>query len=503
MPNTHNYRVFIPLMISLLLAGLTAVEAAGTGVGTTNTQDAFSSASRRYVHIAANQYWITFHNGVSPVLAVSSDGSSWTEVNTGNSDNHLFTTPDPVPSDWGALFSGRTLYLAGATSSMAYFEKYQINAAGVVAKDETRTESVGTHGSNNETNLSLTAGGLVRVFWRYDPRIYLFAGNAGETIWSDQYKSGYITQVNSFFPFALPLGTADDPNENLVMIALDDVSEHQIRSMPYTDATNTWGSAELVADDLNLVGSQPYCRQVSAVKTDDGRSHLVYITNNGLIVHKIRSSSVGGTWTTPSSNITGIDTHTRLSLSTDGLALWLFYDKNMQQLFMRHWIANTWGDETVVKSSTTSLQGAITSSEHVVNDQIGLAWTEGLAVPYVVEFAKVNIGTATPTPTPAATLTPLPTETTLPASGLSITNKIVRASRGEMPEFTVHLEKAGHVRIRIYNLNGKQLAALANRDYPAGTHRLTWNITGVGSGTYWILFETPATKTKEKIVITR
>jgi hypothetical protein len=69
---------------------------------TTNTW-AFWSAYP-YLEYVNGRWWCAFYDGTSPVLYQSSDGSSWAQVSTGNTSDHIFTTPDPDVNKWSVKF---------------------------------------------------------------------------------------------------------------------------------------------------------------------------------------------------------------------------------------------------------------------------------------------------------------------------------------------------------------------------------------------------------------
>jgi hypothetical protein len=50
---------------------------------------------------------------------------------------------------------------------------------------------------------------------------------------------------------------------------------------------------------------------------------------------------------------------------------------------------------------------------------------------------------------------------------------------------TYSLPKAAHVRLKIYNLLGREVTTLVDQQMPAGAHQATWNALGVTSGVYF------------------
>jgi hypothetical protein len=47
------------------------------------------------------------------------------------------------------------------------------------------------------------------------------------------------------------------------------------------------------------------------------------------------------------------------------------------------------------------------------------------------------------------------------------------------------LPAAGHVRISIYDILGREVERLADREMPAGNHQVVWNGSGMASGIYY------------------
>jgi len=60
-----------------------------------------------------------------------------------------------------------------------------------------------------------------------------------------------------------------------------------------------------------------------------------------------------------------------------------------------------------------------------------------------------------------------------------------------------------HVRIRIFNINGKQVTELVNKSMNAGVHRVEWNAQNASSGLYFIRMETDKFQSKEKCLLVR
>lgn len=68
------------------------------------------------------------------------------------------------------------------------------------------------------------------------------------------------------------------------------------------------------------------------------------------------------------------------------------------------------------------------------------------------------------------------------------------------------MEQSGQVTVRVYDVSGRLVRTLANREYPAGSHDLVWNGKdergrGVASGTYLVRFETGDVQEVQRIAL--
>jgi FlgD Ig-like domain len=104
-----------------------------------------------------------------------------------------------------------------------------------------------------------------------------------------------------------------------------------------------------------------------------------------------------------------------------------------------------------------------------------------------------------PSPTPTATPEPV-------SNQITVTNRKVEVNKGESAQITIGVETAGIVSVKVYNLNGKLVATLADQHYEAGNHTVTWaakNAAGaiVASGVYVVHVKTPDMTKTQKIVV--
>lgn len=65
------------------------------------------------------------------------------------------------------------------------------------------------------------------------------------------------------------------------------------------------------------------------------------------------------------------------------------------------------------------------------------------------------------------------------------------------------LEEAGHVRLSIASIDGREVAVLVDDDLPAGEQSVTWNIGGNPSGTYIALLEAGVSTSSRTLTVVR
>jgi hypothetical protein len=71
------------------------------------------------------------------------------------------------------------------------------------------------------------------------------------------------------------------------------------------------------------------------------------------------------------------------------------------------------------------------------------------------------------------------------------------------PSTTIRFDmpRAGRARLRVVNLSGQLAATLANAEYPAGAHAMTWNAQAFSSGTYLAIFEAGGQRYVQKLLL--
>ncbi len=114
----------------------------------------------------------------------------------------------------------------------------------------------------------------------------------------------------------------------------------------------------------------------------------------------------------------------------------------------------------------------------------------------------------TPTPTPGPTSTPTPVFIVTHTPSLSgpffkITHALVRASRGENAKMEINLFQGSQVRIKIYDITGREITILRDEYMSAGRHEIEWNGSNAGSGMYLVYCEAGKHHARGKVVVVK
>jgi hypothetical protein len=67
--------------------------------------------------------------------------------------------------------------------------------------------------------------------------------------------------------------------------------------------------------------------------------------------------------------------------------------------------------------------------------------------------------------------------------------------------FEFALPRAAHVRLRAFDVRGREVATLADGDYPAGRHAATWDRANAAAGVYFLRFEAPGVALTQRCVL--
>jgi hypothetical protein len=189
--------------------------------------------------------------------------------------------------------------------------------------------------------------------------------------------------------FSIPDGTQD-------MLAIKGLGwaggVGTIKTQDFNNGSSNWDSEITVASDMVYDNAAMMRKQWDAAKLSNNEIHLVVRDSGGRLDHYKRAASHPYAWSSVQAHITGSTSHTRVSLSTDGTNLWAVYDKGDNKIYYRKWDGSSWGSESTLKDTTTTLRGAIDASEKAVDNKIGVAWVEGSSSPYHVQFSCISVG---------------------------------------------------------------------------------------------------------------
>ncbi len=376
-----------------------ADEVSLTGMTTTST-DGIWSGTERYIHHANGNYWAVFYDGSEGVIFSSADGSSWT------SQGNVNVTASEIeqPSDISARFSGTTVIVAYGDDNapipynQLYYRHGTLNAGGTVTWWPAASDELIIQAGNHEkrTHAAFDSNSLPWIGGAGDDeeRFNVHRGSAAQSpTWTDRSTTNYggTTQGGPhstvLFPTANPGDMYGLTNSNA------GASDRDIIGAGWDDSAGSWGAwQEVVSNDLsNCADNADDCmRRWSAVRTSLGEIHLAYINDAGVIVHRKGTNALAPTWSTPNANITGLTSHSKVTLAANNNDLTLFYDKSDDKIYYREFDGSSWGGETELKSDTTPIQGGISAYESIQNGQIGVIWAEGSASPYAVQFALMT-----------------------------------------------------------------------------------------------------------------
>jgi PKD repeat protein len=89
--------------------------------------------------------------------------------------------------------------------------------------------------------------------------------------------------------------------------------------------------------------------------------------------------------------------------------------------------------------------------------------------------------------------------TLVPSSRLSVRNS--PNPFNPETEIQLHLPAAAHVRIEVFNVKGRRVAILADQDYGAGYHRVSWDASGQPPGIYFSRVSTGGEQITHKMIL--
>ncbi len=100
------------------------------------------------------------------------------------------------------------------------------------------------------------------------------------------------------------------------------------------------------------------------------------------------------------------------------------------------------------------------------------------------------------------------TEDGVPVDKLPRIRRLNRSVYGELPSFVVDLPRPAHVRLDVFDLMGRRVRTVADRDLPVGATVIAWDGRNAGGapmsrGLYFARFVTPSFARTIKVVLTR
>jgi len=96
----------------------------------------------------------------------------------------------------------------------------------------------------------------------------------------------------------------------------------------------------------------------------------------------------------------------------------------------------------------------------------------------------------------------------VPIDRLPRIRRLALSVYGELPSFLVDLPRAAHVRLDVYDLMGRRVRTVTDRDLPPGATVVAWDGRNAGGGAadrglYFVRFTTPSVSRTVKVVLTR
>ena len=125
-------------------------------------------------------------------------------------------------------------------------------------------------------------------------------------------------------------------------------------------------------------------KNFAAVRDWSGNLHAVYVNRDNDAVHYKKAVGFNDSWSRVSSDVTvaGASAITKVALTAAaGDNLFLFYEKNDNNIYYRRFDGSAWGPETFLLSSP-DLRQALAPAESTTGGSPALAWAENLGAPY-------------------------------------------------------------------------------------------------------------------------
>ncbi|RKY29368.1 MAG: hypothetical protein DRP74_08915, partial [Candidatus Omnitrophota bacterium] len=364
-------------------------------ISTSTTTNALWTTKTHSIHYANGYYWAVFHNGSNVVIYSSSDGTNWT------SQGVVSSTID-TEQGWAVTFDNTDIIVAIGDNSanLIYYRHGTLNNDGTVSWGS--EQQVDCDGSADQYNFVEISGskpliGGLHGYNNVAPRVYVGSSITDSPSFSEETPSAPssappYTSSSARSPTIIKSGDSDGDFSvfaGFVHTGRSDSKDIQINT--YDASTDSWEGWETIVDD-DLKNIHPPYKTYDVARDSSGNLHLLYIDLSGNINHKKGTAATPPVWSTISSDVTGLTSHTMLSVASDGSGnIYLFYDKGDNGIYYRIYDGNNWGNENVLKGADSNTLQSITTSRTVdSNGEVLVAWVEGSSSPYNIRFGKAH-----------------------------------------------------------------------------------------------------------------
>ena len=396
-------RIQLLSVLAALVFSLVAHSARAQAIiGTTTSSDVFHSAARFHVHFANGYYWVAYHDGVTPVLARSVDGISWTALGP------VFSSINPSDvGEWAVRYSGINVIAFGRNGgdNLRYYRNGTLNAGGTVTWNAADASSGAgawpilnaaiVNGKPILWSADATTDGALRIGSQLNGPIW--TNSPSSSAWAGATGGGY--SAGALFPAG-----GSDPNDVIVLRAATAnaylLGNHRVLSVKYDASLNAfdagWYNVSTLGGTLTedatteprVQTDNSVHKRFAAVKDTGGNLHVVYINRNNDVVHYRKVPGFNDTWTRLSTDVTlSASVVDKIAISAAGSNnLYLFYAYTTDEIFYRRFDGAAWGPETFLYDPGTDLNDALAPLESSFGCRTGLAISEGLGSPFNARF---------------------------------------------------------------------------------------------------------------------
>lgn len=453
--------------------------------------------------------WTSLNNGYLTsmfyTVALDHTSSNDSTIIGGTQDNNSWFVNSTNPqAAWKTVFFGDGSYCAIANNKLNYYfsiqngkmQKMQLDAAGNVLARR-RIDPIGCKGylfinpyilDPNNNNRMYLAGG--KNLWRNDSlnSISLFPP-ASSSGW-DSISTGW-----TMFPDTVPTAnakiTALAVSKNPANILYYGTSNRRVYRIDNAD------SGTPTAVDISWIAAAPNGfpsgGNVSCISIDplDARKVMVTFSNYSVysIFYTTNADSTVPTWTKVAGNLEANINGTGNGPSVRWASIMPLSDGIV------YFVATSTGlyaTDTLMGTSTVWVQQGASTIGNSICDMIDFRTTDGL-----VAVATHSRGVFT---TNITSITNLPVHTIENNSKFNLTSYPNPFSNSTTITFT--LNKSSNVKLNVYNINGKLIQTLADKEFSSGEHRLEFSGDNISTGIYYCVLKSgEATQTRKIVLI--